>query len=101
MKPTASQKSQIFRAKPCREIRRRLDTPLEAGASRFQPVGKQTRTVEIDQKIVVDNPQHLEAIASGQINCFFDKLLGGQRVPLSSVHAGIGAVRTIERTREA
>ena len=58
------------------------------------------RAIEVDHEVVVDDPEHLEPVAAGEVDGLFDKLFGRESVPLAAVDAGIGAVGAVERAGE-
>ena len=57
-----------------------------------QPFGNPARAIQIDEEVVIDDPEHLERIPPAQVDCFFDKLLRRQCIPFPPVDAGISAV---------
>jgi len=101
MEPTAIQQLQIVDRKPSGEVSSCLYAPLKACSSAHKTFRDGSCTVKIDQKVVVHYPQHLEVVPASEINCLFDKLFRGQRIPLASVDTCIRTVATVIRAGEA
>src|SRR6266851_2021856 len=98
MEPAAVQQPQIFCRKTRCEIGGCLYAPLKSCASAYQSLGDSPRTVKIDQKVVIYNPEHFQVVPAAKVDSFFYKLLGWQCIPLAPVDACVCAVGAIVRT---
>jgi hypothetical protein len=88
-------------AEPGYQIGRGLNAPIEANAARTDAFGDRQGSIAIHQKIVIHHPDQLEPVARRQIAQFFADLFRFERIPLSPVHALVGAVAAVERAGQA
>src|ERR1700722_3886815 len=95
------QEFQVFDREPRGEVCRCLNGPLERGASTHEAFGDGTRTVKIDQEVVVYDPEHLQVVSTTKIDGLLDKLLGRQRIPFASIDAGVCTITAVIGASEA
>src|SRR5277367_2623825 len=95
MKAAAMQKFKVFERKARGEVCCCLNTPLKFGTGAHETLGDRTGTIKINQKVIVHDPQHLQVVSAAQVYGLFDKLFGGQGIPLASVDACIRAITTV------
>src|ERR1700683_288818 len=78
-----------------------LHAPLELHASANNSFRYPDSALAVHEEVVVDNPQQFETVASHQIARFFCYLLCWKSVPLTAIHAFVGAVAAVIWTRQA
>src|SRR5262245_27625937 len=101
MKTGTSKQAEFVDTEPGREVGCRLNAPAKARSGTHEALCNLYRSFEIDEEVVVHDPEHFQAIAVRQIESLFDNLFGGKRIPLPSVDPGVRAVGAIEGTRQA
>ena len=101
MQARSPKQTQFVLSEACGQIRRGLDAPLESRAHMNQSLGNFQRSIDIDEEVVIYDPEHFQAVPSREVKCFLDHLLGRKTIPLASIDSSIRAVRTVERASKA
>ena len=83
------------------EVRGRLDAPSKVSSGSDEAIRNQARAVQVDEKVVVDNPEQLQTVASREVHGLFYKLIGGKRIPFAAVDTGVGAIGAVVGASEA
>src|SRR5690242_4320475 len=100
MKAATMQEFKVFKRETRGEVGCRLNAPLEVRIFANQALRDGARPIKVNQEVIVDDPQHFEAIPAAEVDGLFDKLLGRQCIPFASVDACIRTVPAVVGARE-